>query len=353
MSGVKDPQSIQYRFTDCSKHVLSLPFFRAQRVYHAHSASVTAVSISPFPPPLPTVKADASSWSFPDVGVSQIFGRNESLRSDAASPKSFKQSQLPPIPSNAIYIGTSSIDGNVCVSSLLDQKDVILRNFGRPVQAVALSPNYKTDRTYLSGGLAGNLIATIGGRPGTRSTSNLVGGAAATASGWLGAIGLNSQNGHDILLHSGEGSISTIKWSLSGNYVVWVNEQGIKIMRSHLNLGSAEAELSWKRIGHIDRPDRPGWEEMASVWKAHAEWINEDGLEVDEDPLIFANQEELTAKISKLGDGTPKRGEEKRIEKLLIGWGGTVWIIKVHSGNPTSTKSVEHRCGRVDPVVTM
>ena len=281
-----------------------------------------------------------------------MFARNESLRPDAASPKSPKQPQLPPVPSNAIYIGTSSIDGNVCVSSLLDSRDVILRNFGRPVQAVALSPNYKMDRTYLSGGLAGNLIATIGGRPGTSSTSNLIGGAAATASGWLGAIGLNSQNGHDTLLHSGEGSISTIKWSLSGNYVVWVNEQGIKIMRSHLSLGNAEAELSWKRISHIDRPPRPGWEEMASVWKAKAEWVSEEGLEVDDDPIIFANQEGLTEKISNLGDGPLKRHEEKRMEKLVVGWGGTIWIVNVHSGNPASTKSVEHRCGKAE-LVTM
>ena len=119
-------------------------------------------------------------------------------------------------------------------------------------------------------------------------------------------------------------------------------------MRSHLNLGGAEAELSWKRLRHIDRPSHPGWEEMASVWKAKAEWINEDGLEVDEDPLIFANQEGLTEKISSLGDGTPRKRAGKRIEKLVVGWGGTMWIINVHPGDPSSTKSLENRCGRVD-----
>ena len=119
-------------------------------------------------------------------------------------------------------------------------------------------------------------------------------------------------------------------------------------MRSHLNLGAAEAELSWKRLRHIDRPSHPGWEEMASVWKAKAEWINEDGLEIDEDPLMFANQEGLTEKIASLGDGTLRKRAEKRIEKLVVGWGGTMWIINIHSGDPTSTKSLEHRCGRME-----
>ena len=65
---------------------------------------------------------------------------------------------MPNTPSNQIYIASASIDGHVCVSSLVDPKDVTLRNFARPVQAVALSPDYKNDRSYLSGGLAGELI---------------------------------------------------------------------------------------------------------------------------------------------------------------------------------------------------
>ncbi|KAJ5541521.1 hypothetical protein N7494_006597 [Penicillium frequentans] len=41
-------------------HVLSLPLMQPLRVYHAHSASVTSISISPFPPPLPNSKLDAA-----------------------------------------------------------------------------------------------------------------------------------------------------------------------------------------------------------------------------------------------------------------------------------------------------
>jgi hypothetical protein len=217
----------------------------------------------------------------------------------------------------------------VCVQSLVDLKDVQLRNFARPVQAVALSPDYKNDRTYLSGGLAGNLILTVGGQPG-RSVSTTIGTAAAAASGWLGSIGLGSNTGKDTILHSGEGAISTIKWSLSGKYVAWLNEHGIKIMRSKLKLHSSNADDAWQRIGHIDRPQTEEWDEMASVWKGRVEWIDEQALESDEsgdEPRegVISPATELLQRQAQAGANA--------VERLLVGWGGTIWIIHVHPGS--------------------
>jgi hypothetical protein len=233
---------------------------------------------------------------------------------------------VPNIPSNNIHIATSSLDGNVCIQSLIDLKDVQLRNFARPVQAVALSPDFKNDRTYLSGGLAGQLILTVGGQAG-RSTSTTVGTAAAAAAGWLGSMGLGSSTGKDTVLHSGEGTISNIKWSLSGKYVVWINEHGVKIMRSKLHLENPDTDDAWKRIGHIDRPQTDEWDTMAGVWKGRAEWIDEQAVDTDENV-----SEELSTTPASLrlrqqaGPGT------KSIERLIVGWGGTIWIINVHPG---------------------
>jgi hypothetical protein len=203
---------------------------------------------------------------------------------------------------------------------LIDPKDILKRNFGRPVQAVALSPDYKNDRSFISGGRAGELILTTGGRVGVSSNATTMGGATATASNWLGSMGLSTGNGKDTVLHSGEGAISTIRWSLTGKYVTWVNEEGIKIMRSNLHLESSESEFAWKRISHIDRPNGPGWDEMASVWKARAEWIDETAL--DDDVQLDP------------GDPTPSKDTPSRVpteksEKLVVGWGGTVWVIDV------------------------
>ncbi|EDN97477.1 hypothetical protein SS1G_12002 [Sclerotinia sclerotiorum 1980 UF-70] len=243
-------------------------------------------------------------------------------------------------PSNAIYIGTSSVDGKVCIASLIDVKDVQLRDFARPVQAVSLSPDYKNDRTYISGGLAGNLVLTVGGKAGTSSTSTTTGSAAATASGWLGTIGLGTHTGKDTVLHSGEGTINTIKWSLSGRYVAWSNEHGIKIMRSHLQLDSADTESAWRRIGHIARPDGEQWEDMASVWKARVEWIDEKTLETDEDDKA---REASTASPATAKLRLQASRDKLRIEKLVVGWGGTIWMINVHPGGTGVGKNVGER----------
>ncbi len=276
-----------------------------------------------------------------------------SSNTNTASPASRSPNQppVPLTPSNAIHIASSSIDGNVCVASLTEPKDVVRRNFGRPVQAVALSPAYKSDRSYLSGGLAGNLISTAGGVPGRSSTSNTAGGAAAPVAGWLGTIGLGANTGKDTVLHRGEGAISTIKWSLSGKYVAWVNEQGIKFIRSHLHLDAAEGEFSWKRFGHIDHPNLPGWEEMAGVWKAHVEWIDEAGLETEDITVNTSNgSQELPNETSSDSKINLKR---TKYEKLVIGWSGTIWIINVYPGGSGMGKDIgERKIGRVD-VVTM
>lgn len=239
------------------------------------------------------------------------------------------------------------MDGNVCVQSLLDVKDVQLRNFARPVQAVALSPDYKTDRTYISGGLAGQLIVTTGGGPG-RSTSTTIGTAAATASGWLGSMGLGANTGKDTVLHSGEGTVSTIKWSLSGKYVVWLNEHGIKIMRSQQHLESHDTESAWKRIGHIDRPQTDEWETMASVWKGRVEWIDETALESDESSDTHQEGGILSSTATDKAK-THSLPVKNDLERLLVGWGGTIWIIRVHSGGQSGGAG-EKSAGRAEIV---
>lgn len=225
------------------------------------------------------------------------------------------------------------------MQSLIDFKDVQLRNFARPVQAVAISPDYKNDKTYISGGTAGNLVVTVGG-PSGKSNSTTIGTASATASGWLGTIGLGGNAGKDDIKHSGEGTISTIKWSLSGKYVAWINEHGLKIMRSHLHLEGADVDSAWKRIGHVDRPQDDGWEEMAGVWKGRIEWIDEKTLETDEDDK---SREASVASPATARLKQQAKNSSMRIEKLVVGWGGTIWIINVHPGADGIGKHVGER----------
>jgi hypothetical protein len=312
-------------------HTLALPSLQSLRLYHAHSASITAIDVSPTPQPfsnLPRLdRLNSNAWRAPPLPTTPS-------RNPKQSPN------LPLTPSNLIHIATASIDGHVCVSSLVDPKDVTLRNFARPINAVALSPEYKSDRTYLSGGLSGNLIMTAGAKPGVSADAN-TNSAAAAASGWLGSIGLGHSTGKDTVLHSGEGAISTISFSNSGRFVVWVNEHGIKIMRSHLKLESHESESAWKRIAHIDRPNRNAWPDMASVWKARVQWVNDDALEADLD--------EPRAPNGSAAQDSTKASRKTPPEKLLVGWGDTAWLVHVYAARVTTGKNgVQRLPGRAD-----
>ncbi|KAF2728266.1 hypothetical protein EJ04DRAFT_581471 [Polyplosphaeria fusca] len=328
-------------------HIITLPSFQPLRNYNAHpSASVTSLSVSPFLPPLPTAPVNSSGKSSEQLETPTR--PTPSSNTQGASPRTPRQQPPVPVtPSNQIYIASSSIDGHVCVASLVDPKDVMLRNFARPVQAVALSPDYKSDRHYLSGGLAGELILTVGGQSGVRSNAN-TSQASQTAQGWLGAIGLSGHSGRDTILHSGEGIISTIKWSLSGKFVAWVNEHGIRIMRTNVRLDSADSESAWKRIGFIDKPNRRVWEDMAGVWKARVEWVDDKSLETDDDFNLSLNgshskEDDSTLphmRTDKPAKSTPKK---KKIEKLVVGWGDAAWVVHVHAGGTGVGKDIGER----------
>ncbi|KAK4982400.1 Vacuolar protein sorting-associated protein 41, partial [Elasticomyces elasticus] len=323
-------------------HVLSVPTFQSLRLYHAHSASITSISVSPVPPP-PVVGREPVYRNVSDAATPV---REPSFNSATpVSPRAPRQQPLVPSTlSNSIYIATASIDGHVCVSSLVDPNDVTLRNFARPVQAIALSPEYKSERAYLSGGLAGDLILTVGGKAGVSSNAN-TNSATAAASGWLGSIGLGSNTGKDTVLHSGEGSISTIKWSATGKYVAWINEEGIKIMRANVKLESADAESAWKRIGHVERPRRGAWNDMAGVWKGQLDWVEDGKLEADEEDSTFTNGS-TAAPETKARDNSAKGSlqiKKKRVEKLVAGWGDTAWVLHIHPGGAGVGKHVGER----------
>lgn len=317
-------------------HVFGLPGLQSVRSWKAHNATVTSVSVSPIPPPPQTVR--------------QLDGSLQLLSTVSQGGKSRQPQQqhhVPNIPANQIYVATSSLDGHVCIQSLVEPKDVQLRNFARPVQAVALSPDYRNDHTYLSGGLAGQLILTVGGKAGVSADAN-TNSAAAAASGWLSSIGLGTNTGRDMVLHSGEGAIHSIKWSLSGKWVVWVNEEGIKIMRSQLKLGSEESEDAWRRIAHAAKPNRKGWRDMVGVWKARCEWIDEKQVETDE--ALDCGEEPVPSAVNGgLVKPTAVSTEKnKNIERLLVGWGDTAWILHIKPGVGYTAHSGQKQIGTAD-----
>lgn len=91
---------------------------------------------------------------------------------------------------------------------------------------------------------------------------------------------------------------------------------------------------------------------MAGIWKAHVEWVDEAGLESDDIyPTSNGSAEMIIdpANVQRLK--VPQKS--RRVEKLVVGWSGTIWIIDVHPGGTGVGKEVgERKIGRAE-VVTM
>lgn len=213
------------------------------------------------------------------------------------------------------------------------------------------------DKTYLTGGLSSNLILSQYDKPGSKLTSSTVTTSDRGNGGWGLPLpipwGSSGDEGKDVILASGEGAISLIRFSReTPRYVAWACESGMKIMRSHIFLPGEKERLvkegglgssgknDWKRICAIERPDSVS-EEMAGVIKARVEWIDRRELSKDPDEV----GEEIIATSATTGVDRP--GWEGGKERLVVGWGGTVWVMNVFSGEGVVDESRQWGWGEI------
>lgn len=98
------------------------------------------------------------------------------------------------------YLASASMDGTVVIGSISDPKDVTVANFYRPVQSVALDPNYRSTKAFISGGMSGNVIYS--------------------EKSWLGRR-------TDTVLSEGEDPVISVHWMDS--IVLWMNDSGITV----------------------------------------------------------------------------------------------------------------------------
>jgi hypothetical protein len=100
------------------------------------------------------------------------------------------------VATDGTYVASASMDGTVAVVSMADEKDRFRADFKRPVHAVALDPNYRSSKSFVSGGMSGKVIL---------SERN-----------WWG-------NRVDTVLYEGEDVIMSLHWF--GTILVWMNQQ--------------------------------------------------------------------------------------------------------------------------------
>lgn len=68
------------------------------------------------------------------------------------------RSSILSINTNGTFFATASIDGTVAIGQIEDTANITLFDFKRPVQAVVLDADYKSSKTFVSGGMAGEVI---------------------------------------------------------------------------------------------------------------------------------------------------------------------------------------------------
>lgn len=139
-----------------------------------------------------------------------LFGTHSGLlhltRSDFTAIQTIKchRSSILSIHSEGAYFATASIDGTVVIGMIHDLANITAFDFKRPVQAVVLAADYKTSKTFVSGGMAGDVVL---------SQRN-----------WLG-------NRMDIVLSRGNGPIIGIY--TMDDVILWMNDAGITFCGIH------------------------------------------------------------------------------------------------------------------------
>lgn len=102
---------------------------------------------------------------------------------------------------NNDFVATASIDGTAVISSLSNPSDLVQASYRRPVHALALHPDYRNHRCYVSGGTAGQVVLS--------------------EKGWL-------KSRSDKILAQTQSTILAIFWPNSSR-LLWCNEDGITI----------------------------------------------------------------------------------------------------------------------------
>lgn len=125
-------------------------------------------------------------------------------------------------------------------------------------------------------------------------------------------------------------------------------------MRTNLFLESTDSDLAWKRIGFVGKPNRRVWQDMAALWKARVEWIDDDSLESDDDAIMSLNDHRDHSKTETTlphhrRHKSGKEAKVEKVEKLVVGWGDAAWIINVMPGEVFGTgKTGERSPGSIE-----
>ena len=87
---------------------------------------------------------------------------------------------------------------------------------------------------------------------------------------------------------------------------------------------------------------------MSGVWEGRAEWIDDQAIgNGDDETKENSSPGTLSPAATRLAHHA--KSYDKTVERLIVGWGGTIWIIHVHPGSEGSVKDDAKRsAGRAE-----
>lgn len=127
--------------------------------------------------------------------------------------------------SDGKYVATASIDGTVVITAAKDAQDTVQAQFKRPVHAIALHPEYSNQKSYVSGGSAGQIVLS--------------------EKGWLKARA-------DTVLAQTGSTILALAWI--ANRIVWCNEDGITVFNTDERVAVSRVRRTNAPRADLSRP---------------------------------------------------------------------------------------------------
>lgn len=219
---------------------------------------------------------------------------------------------------NDEFVATASIDGTTVISSILDPSDLAQASYRRPVHALALHPDYRDHRCYISGGTAGQVILS--------------------EKGWL-------KSRSDKILAQTQSTILAIAWPTPSR-LLWCNEDGITVFDPEMSIvvnrisrspHSPRADLFRPRISSY------GFGQAIVAWHKTISLINLETGKLDRSfdcPATLAGAVAFGDKIAVLAVGhhqqpklqliDPKSGAETYEDELEMMGGSRLGVNDYH-----------------------
>ena len=193
------------------------------------------------------------------------------------------------------YFALASMDGTVVIGSLADAEDIIAYNFNRPVHFVVLLENYASKRSFISGGMSGEIIFST--------------------KGWLGKKA-------DYVYSKGSGGPIVGLYKVGDDLIVWMNDDGIHLFQISTRKiikkvekpeDAPRGDLYWPRM-ILEDPDRlvVAWGNY--IWSLKISVKPKDDLETGEGSVLPVSSSGMSRILPSSASLSFRSVHEKKIE---------------------------------------